>query len=335
MDTMKYEFDASYSISPASSSFRSHCTADSVSSSMSISRPGSLSEYEFENYDVFDAASLVEKLDFNNISPDTKTKGLPKPGFSGAENPPKRKRYNKSRRLDRSPALVEKIKKTRRSKANDRERNRMHGLNDALESLRSILPVNPGENKLSKIETLRMAHNYIWMLSQTLDMMDKAPQNYVAVTDNEKVPSIDNSTNSAIIQESSFECEVQQIAYQTSSPVASIQENHFQNCFQAQHHHDMYAVTLSPDTPYVPGNTDTPVGFSESFSPISSSSPAFVTHQSTPTSHIAKNMLYPSFGFTSYNEQSFNWNCIYQRPQPGSPIEYSDTSDGFAYEMFP
>ncbi|XP_076075890.1 uncharacterized protein LOC143046653 [Mytilus galloprovincialis] len=334
MDTMKFEFDASYSISPASSSFRSPCTADSVSSSMSISRPGSLSENEFENYDVFVAASLVEKIDFKNISPDTKTKGLPKPDLSGAENLPKRKRYNKSRRLDRSPALVEKSKKTRRSKANDRERNRMHGLNDALESLRSILPVNPGENKLSKIETLRMADNYIWMLSQTLDMVDKAPQNYVAVTDNVQVPSNDNSTNSAIIQESSFECEVQQFTYQTSSPVASVQENYFQNYFQHQHHHDMYDVSVNPETPYVPVNGYTSAGFSESFSPISSSSPVSANHICIPTAHIAKNMESPSLGFTSY-EQSFNWNCMYQRPQPGSPTEYSDTSDGFAYEMFP
>ncbi|VDI43435.1 neurogenin 1 [Mytilus galloprovincialis] len=296
---------------------------DSVSSSMSISRPGSLSEYEFENYDVFDAASLtLKQKDYLNLF------------FRELKIHPKRKRYNKSRRLDRSPALVDKSKKTRRSKANDRERNRMHGLNDALESLRSILPVNPGTNKLSKIETLRMAHNYIWMLSQTLDMVDKAPQNYVAVTDNEKVPSNDNSTNSAIIQESSFECEVQQFTYQTSSPVASVQENYFQNYFQHQHHHDMYDVSVNPETPYVPVNGYTSAGFSESFSPISSSSPVSANHLCIPTAHIAKNMASPSLGFTSY-EQSFNWNCMYQRPQPGSPTEYSDTSDGFAYEMFP
>ncbi|CAC5417496.1 NEUROG1 [Mytilus coruscus] len=320
MDTMNYEFESSYPISPAPS--------------MSISRPGSLSEYDFENDDVFKAASLVEKIDFNNISPDTKPKGLPKHDLSGAENPTKRKRYNKSRRRDRSPALVEKLKKTSRSKANDRERNRMHGLNDALENLRSILPVTPGENKLTKIETLRMAHNYIWMLSQTLEMADKNPQDYVSVTENEEVLSIDNTTNSAITQESSFQCEVPQYTYKTSSPVASVQENYFQNYFQVQHHHDMYAVTLSPDNQYVSLNGDTSVGFSESFSPISSFSPVFATHQIIPTGQIAKNVAYPSLGFTSY-EQSFNWNSMYQRPQPGSPTEYSDTSDGFAYEMFP
>ncbi|XP_063446543.1 neurogenic differentiation factor 4-like [Mytilus trossulus] len=328
MNTMMYKFDVSNSISPASSSLRSPCIGDSVSSHLSISRLDSLSEYDF------DTESPVEKIDFIDFSPDTKTKGIPKPDLSGAENPPKKKRYNKSRRRDRSPALVEKSKKTRRSKANNRERNRMQGLNDALESLRSILPVTSGENKLTKIETLRMAHNYIWILSQTLDMVDKAPQNYIAVRDNEQVPSNDNTTNSAITDESSFQCEGQQFTYHTSSPVASVQGNYFPNYFQAQYHHDMYDVSFSPDTQYVSGNRDTPVRFSESFSPISSSSPAFATSQSIPTPHSAKHMAYPSHGFINY-EHSFNWDCMYQRPQPGSPTEYSDTSDGFTYQMFP
>lgn len=87
----------------------------------------------------------------------------------------------------------------RRTKANARERNRMHGLNDALDELRAhvpcgtrsmhipppppIQPSSPldhqGENsqqspsvsatsKLSKIETLRLARNYIGALVDVL-----------------------------------------------------------------------------------------------------------------------------------------------------------------------
>lgn len=63
---------------------------------------------------------------------------------------------------------VLKIKRNRRIKANDRERHRMHTLNDALERLRMALPTFPEDTKLTKIETLRFAHNYIWALSQTL-----------------------------------------------------------------------------------------------------------------------------------------------------------------------
>ncbi|CAL1578402.1 unnamed protein product [Knipowitschia caucasica] len=61
----------------------------------------------------------------------------------------------------------------RRSKANDRERHRMHNLNSALDALRSILPALPEDSKLTKIETLRFAHNYIWALMETLRMSDQ------------------------------------------------------------------------------------------------------------------------------------------------------------------
>lgn len=65
------------------------------------------------------------------------------------------------------------IKKHRRLKANDRERNRMHMLNDALERLRCVLPTYPEDTKLTKIETLRFAHNYIWALNQMLHMVNQ------------------------------------------------------------------------------------------------------------------------------------------------------------------
>lgn len=64
----------------------------------------------------------------------------------------------------------------RRMKANDRERHRMHNLNSALDALRGILPVLPEDTKLTKIETLRFAHNYIWALTETLRMADQQEQ---------------------------------------------------------------------------------------------------------------------------------------------------------------
>ncbi|XP_039293558.1 neurogenin-1 [Nilaparvata lugens] len=82
---------------------------------------------------------------------------------------PKRAK-SKSRRATRarSPTQILRLKKHRRMKANDRERNRMHMLNSALDRLRCVLPTFPDDTKLTKIETLRFAHNYIWALSQTL-----------------------------------------------------------------------------------------------------------------------------------------------------------------------
>uniref|UniRef100_A0A5F9DG20 BHLH domain-containing protein n=1 Tax=Oryctolagus cuniculus TaxID=9986 RepID=A0A5F9DG20_RABIT len=58
---------------------------------------------------------------------------------------PKKKKMTKAR-LERF--------KLRRMKANARERNRMHGLNAALDNLRKVVPCYSKTQKLSKIETL-------------------------------------------------------------------------------------------------------------------------------------------------------------------------------------
>lgn len=69
----------------------------------------------------------------------------------------------------------------RRNKANARERNRMHQINDAFDNLRRRIPINQcllvteetnvaisASQKLSKIETLRLAQNYIGMLNKVV-----------------------------------------------------------------------------------------------------------------------------------------------------------------------
>lgn len=85
-------------------------------------------------------------------------------GLNGESAPkrrgPKKKKMTKAR-LERCRA--------RRVKANARERSRMHGLNDALDNLRRVMPCYTKTQKLSKIETLRLARNYIWALSEVLE----------------------------------------------------------------------------------------------------------------------------------------------------------------------
>ncbi|KAL7859772.1 hypothetical protein SRHO_G00149190 [Serrasalmus rhombeus] len=85
-------------------------------------------------------------------------------GLDGEKAPkrrgPKKKKMTKAR-LERFRA--------RRIKANARERTRMHGLNDALDNLRQVMPCYSKTQKLSKIETLRLARNYIWALSEVLE----------------------------------------------------------------------------------------------------------------------------------------------------------------------
>eukprot|EP00079_Xenopus_tropicalis_P009893 XP_002934289.1 PREDICTED: neurogenin-2 [Xenopus tropicalis] len=85
------------------------------------------------------------------------------------ENSPPSRR---SRPRTKNGETVLKVKKTRRIKANNRERNRMHHLNSALDSLREVLPSLPEDAKLTKIETLRFAYNYIWALSETLRLAE-------------------------------------------------------------------------------------------------------------------------------------------------------------------
>lgn len=60
------------------------------------------------------------------------------------------------------------VKRERRVKANDRERNRMHNLNEALDKLRKHLPAARDDTKMTKIETLRSAREYIQRLGKLL-----------------------------------------------------------------------------------------------------------------------------------------------------------------------
>ena len=71
------------------------------------------------------------------------------------------------------------IDKSKRLKASARERKRRHVLNDALESLRSkVSCFNENSHKLSKIEILRLAIDYIAMLTCYLNTTDGNVQQY-------------------------------------------------------------------------------------------------------------------------------------------------------------
>ncbi|KAI7791261.1 transcription factor 15 [Triplophysa rosa] len=55
-----------------------------------------------------------------------------------------------------------------RQAANARERDRTHSVNTAFTALRTLIPTEPAERKLSKIETLRLASSYISHLANVL-----------------------------------------------------------------------------------------------------------------------------------------------------------------------
>ncbi|XP_054632829.1 transcription factor 15 [Dunckerocampus dactyliophorus] len=55
-----------------------------------------------------------------------------------------------------------------RQAANARERDRTHSVNTAFTALRTLIPTEPADRKLSKVETLRLACSYISHLANVL-----------------------------------------------------------------------------------------------------------------------------------------------------------------------
>ncbi|NWY08106.1 SCX factor, partial [Nothoprocta ornata] len=55
-----------------------------------------------------------------------------------------------------------------RHTANARERDRTNSVNTAFTALRTLIPTEPADRKLSKIETLRLASSYISHLGNVL-----------------------------------------------------------------------------------------------------------------------------------------------------------------------
>lgn len=68
----------------------------------------------------------------------------------------------------------------RRLESNERERQRMHSLNDAFGALREVIPHIKLDRKLSKIETLTLAKNYIKALTNVICEMrgEKTPYSF-------------------------------------------------------------------------------------------------------------------------------------------------------------
>ncbi|XP_036396875.1 transcription factor 15 [Megalops cyprinoides] len=94
--------------------------------------------------------SDLDELDSGSESSDKST-GSPSGGGKG-------------KRRGRRLASVSK----QRQAANARERDRTHSVNTAFTALRTLIPTEPADRKLSKIETLRLASSYISHLANVL-----------------------------------------------------------------------------------------------------------------------------------------------------------------------
>ncbi|XP_034564012.1 class A basic helix-loop-helix protein 15 [Notolabrus celidotus] len=81
------------------------------------------------------------------------------------------KRQGGGGRRRRQHGSSNKERSVRRLESNERERQRMHKLNNAFQALRESIPHVKTDKKLSKIETLTLAKNYIKSLTSIiLDM---------------------------------------------------------------------------------------------------------------------------------------------------------------------
>ena len=69
------------------------------------------------------------------------------------------------RRKDNTTRLNAKI---RRLRANDRERRRIQSINGAMEALRKVIPDTKHNTKITKLQLLRLAQDYIKTLSEIL-----------------------------------------------------------------------------------------------------------------------------------------------------------------------
>ncbi|XP_017287253.1 transcription factor 15 [Kryptolebias marmoratus] len=76
-------------------------------------------------------------------------------------------RRRRRRRGSGGEARLPGVSKQRQA-ANARERDRTHSVNTAFTALRTLIPTEPADRKLSKIETLRLASSYISHLANVL-----------------------------------------------------------------------------------------------------------------------------------------------------------------------
>ncbi|XP_055715958.1 pancreas transcription factor 1 subunit alpha [Phlebotomus papatasi] len=122
--------------------------------------------------------TMYDMTDSSSQSDDT-TSGTGDGGFGcdGGNGGSTRRRGNSRRSGSqvvvrrRKGVLNAKERNLRRLESNERERKRMHDLNNQFQSLREVIPHVKKERRLSKIETLTLAKNYITALTNVILQM--------------------------------------------------------------------------------------------------------------------------------------------------------------------
>lgn len=107
-------------------------------------------------------------------------------GSSTTEEMSEKKPKTTKRTTRRRKGVSARERNIRRLESNERERMRMHSLNDAFQDLREVIPHVNLDRKLSKIETLTLAKNYIKALTNVICEIrgESAPYQLPAASDN-------------------------------------------------------------------------------------------------------------------------------------------------------
>lgn len=164
-------------------------SVDMLSGSESSCRTPELWPDEDEDIEVDDAVSDISC----DKSATGKHAGQDCSDSSGSEGPSSARKSSRAKRKcmlgpsganrRRKSGLSARERNLRRLESNERERMRMHSLNDAFEQLREVIPHVKMERKLSKIETLTLAKNYIMALTNVICEMrgDEKPYTFLDV----------------------------------------------------------------------------------------------------------------------------------------------------------
>ncbi|CAN9498087.1 unnamed protein product [Ophioblennius macclurei] len=118
-------------------------------------------------------ASVSDLDDLDSVSSSDSSDGKSTGGCSPHRDPEDEEeeeevsRRRRRRRGTSSDTRQSGVSKQRQA-ANARERDRTHSVNTAFTALRTLIPTEPADRKLSKIETLRLASSYISHLANVL-----------------------------------------------------------------------------------------------------------------------------------------------------------------------
>lgn len=125
---------------------------------------------DYQNFDIDDYS--VRATDYEIRKRPTKREGPGSPSDSCASSTTddytERKMKNSKKSAKRRKGHSARERNLRRIESNERERMRMHSLNDAFQELREVIPHVNLDRKLSKIETLTLAKNYIKALTNVI-----------------------------------------------------------------------------------------------------------------------------------------------------------------------